>query len=91
MGEEFPGVRRPIVSGPARVVFAVAAHPDDIEFMMAGTLFLLREAGYELHYMNIANGSCGTVTRSRDEIVAIRTEEARARPPRWWGRIITLL
>ena len=40
--------------------FAVAAHPDDIEFMMAGTLILLGRAGYELHYMTIANGSCGS-------------------------------
>lgn len=59
------------------VAFAVAAHPDDIEFMMAGTLLQLGEAGCELHYMNVANGSCGTVSHTRDEIVALRTEEAR--------------
>ena len=40
--------------------FAVAAHPDDIEFVMAGTLILLSRAGYEIHYMNIANGCCGS-------------------------------
>jgi len=57
--------------------FAVAAHPDDIEFMMAGTLILLGQAGYELHVMNICNGSCGTATEDRDSIVARRTEEAR--------------
>ncbi len=27
-------------------VFAIAAHPDDIEFMMAGTFILLGRAGY---------------------------------------------
>lgn len=59
------------------VAFAVAAHPDDIEFMMGGTLMLLGEAGYEPHYMNIANGSMGTATHSREEIIAMRTEEAR--------------
>jgi LmbE family N-acetylglucosaminyl deacetylase len=58
--------------------FAVAAHPDDIEFQMAGTLILLRRAGYEIHYMNIANGSCGTLEHSREEIIAIRADEARA-------------
>ena len=42
------------------VAFAVAAHPDDIEFMMGGTLLLLGKAGYDLHYMNIATGSMGT-------------------------------
>jgi len=57
--------------------FAVAAHPDDIEFMMAGTLLLLKDAGYEIHYMNIANGSCGTAVHSKDEILAMRTNEAR--------------
>ncbi len=58
--------------------FAVAAHPDDIEFLMAGTLVRLAEAGHELHYMNIANGSCGTSTLPAEEIVRIRTAEARA-------------
>lgn len=61
-----------------KVAFAAAAHPDDIEFMMAGTLILLGRAGYELHYMNIANGSCGSWTMSAEETVAARTAEARA-------------
>lgn len=59
-------------------VFAVAAHPDDIEFLMSGTMMLLDEAGYELHYMTIANGSCGTAHHSREEIVGIRRAEAQA-------------
>jgi hypothetical protein len=33
-----------------RVAPAISAHPDDIEFYMAGTMLLLSEAGYELHY-----------------------------------------
>jgi LmbE family N-acetylglucosaminyl deacetylase len=66
------------VSTDRRVAFAIAAHPDDIEFQMAGTLVLLKQAGYQLHYMNIANGSCGTATRTRAEIVRIRTNEAKA-------------
>jgi len=57
---------------------AVAAHPDDIEFLMAGTLILLGQAGYELHYLNIANGSCGTATRPAEEIIRLRREEAKA-------------
>jgi LmbE family N-acetylglucosaminyl deacetylase len=61
----------------ALTAMAIAAHPDDIELMMAGTLALLGQAGCELHYMNVASGSCGTAARSRDEIVAIRSEEAR--------------
>ncbi|MCC7085693.1 MAG: PIG-L family deacetylase, partial [Pirellulales bacterium] len=42
-------------------VFAIAAHHDDIEFLMAGTLLRLCAAGWELHYMNLASGNCGTV------------------------------
>ena len=60
-----------------QAVLAIAAHPDDIEFMMAGTLLMLREAGYELHVMNVANGSCGTATEDRETIIARRLDEAR--------------
>jgi N-acetylglucosamine malate deacetylase 1 len=58
--------------------FAVAAHPDDIEFVMAGTLILLSEAGYELHYMNIANGCCGSSEHSAANTARIREKEAIA-------------
>ena len=34
------------------VVLALSCHPDDIEFMMAGTLLMLGKAGFELHVMN---------------------------------------
>jgi len=61
----------------AKRVFAIGAHPDDIEFLMAGTLILLGDAGWEVHTMNIANGSCGTSTLPAEEIVRIRREEAR--------------
>ena len=58
-------------------VFAIAAHPDDIEFGMAGTLILLAKAGCEIHYMNIANGSCGTAEYDTETIVAMRLEETK--------------
>ncbi len=54
--------------------FAIAAHPDDIEFVMAGTLIRLKRAGYEIHYMNVANGCCGS-----KEWSAAHTAEKRAR------------
>jgi len=57
-------------------VFAIAAHPDDIEFMMAGTFILLGRTGYELHTMTLANGSCGTQVHDVDTIVRIRRQEA---------------
>lgn len=58
-------------------VLAVTAHPDDIEFMMAGTLLLLGEAGYDLHMLNIANGCCGSATEAPEVIAARRWEEAQ--------------
>ena len=57
---------------------AVVAHPDDIEFAMAGTLLHLGAVGYRLHYMTVANGSCGTTAMSRDQIVKVRSTESRA-------------
>jgi LmbE family N-acetylglucosaminyl deacetylase len=57
------------------IVFAIGCHPDDIEFMMGGTLLLLKKKGAELHYMNIANGSCGTQVHTKAEIIRIRREE----------------
>lgn len=61
-----------------RRAFAIVAHPDDIEFMMAGTLFLLRKAGYEIHYMTVADGSLGSTQYDAATIAAIRRNEAIA-------------
>jgi LmbE family N-acetylglucosaminyl deacetylase len=61
-----------------RCVLAIAAHPDDIEFYMAGTLLLLRQRGWQAHYLNIGDGCCGTEAIPRDEIIRIRREESRA-------------
>ncbi len=63
---------------PKKRAFAVAAHPDDIEFVMAGTLILLHSAGYEIHMMNIANGCCGSTEHSATHTAQIREQEAIA-------------
>lgn len=59
-------------------VLAVGAHPDDVEFFMSGTLMRLRKAGYELHILTVANGSCGSMDLGREEIARVRKDEARA-------------
>lgn len=56
---------------------AIAAHPDDIEFMMAGTLCLLKKAGYEIHYMNLSTGNCGSLETDSDTTARIRLEEGK--------------
>jgi LmbE family N-acetylglucosaminyl deacetylase len=61
----------------ARVAMAVAAHPDDIEFLMAGTLHLLGRAGWETHCMTLANGSCGSLTEGPGAVARRRAREAR--------------
>lgn len=58
-------------------VLAIAAHPDDIEFVMSGTLMRLASAGYELHYLNVANGCCGSMETDAEATATIRTGEAR--------------
>jgi LmbE family N-acetylglucosaminyl deacetylase len=45
---------------------------------VAGTLILLQQAGYEIHYCNLANGCCGSMVLPRAEIAAIRRREAMA-------------
>ncbi len=62
--------------GKMPVVMAIAAHPDDIEFMMGGTLLLLKEAGCEIHYFNIANGNRGSREYDSDETIRVRGAEA---------------
>jgi N-acetylglucosamine malate deacetylase 1 len=57
---------------------AIAAHPDDIEFVMGGTLLLLREAGWDLHYLNISNGNMGSTVMSAAETDRVRRKEAKA-------------
>lgn len=61
-----------------RRAFAIVAHPDDIEFMMAGTLCLLCDAGYELHYMTVADGSLGSTRHDAATIATMRRQEAMA-------------
>ena len=57
---------------------AIAAHPDDIEFVMAGTLLLLREAGWEIHYFNLSSGNMGSTVMSAAETARVRRREGQA-------------
>ena len=58
-------------------VIAIAAHPDDIEFVMAGTLLLLGQAGWEVHYLNLSTGNLGSTTMSPTRTAQVRRAEAR--------------
>jgi LmbE family N-acetylglucosaminyl deacetylase len=60
----------------AKSVIAIVAHPDDIEFLFAGTMLQLAAAGYQLHYMALASGNCGSVQKDADETRRVRRREA---------------
>ncbi len=57
---------------------AIAAHPDDIEFVMAGTLLQLKARGLEIHYLNLSTGNLGSVEFSAAKTSAVRRKEAQA-------------
>jgi LmbE family N-acetylglucosaminyl deacetylase len=57
-------------------VLALMAHPDDIEMTCAGTLALLRRAGWDVHMATMTAGDLGSATLSRARISRIRKKEA---------------
>ena len=59
-----------------KTVLSFGAHPDDAEFVCAGTLALLHQRGWEVHIATMTPGDCGTVEYSRAEISRIRKAEA---------------
>ena len=58
---------------------AILAHPDDAEFLCAGTLVRLkRKHGWEIHVATMTPGDCGSAEHTPDEIARIRRGEGRA-------------
>jgi len=57
-------------------VLSIFAHPDDAEMMCAGTLLLMRKAGWSVHMATMTPGDKGTAVHSKAEITAIRKAEA---------------
>src|SRR5262245_10221381 len=64
---------------PVPVALALLAHPDDIEFICAGTLIRLKnELGWEVHLATMQAGDCGSAEHGPEEISTIRKAEAKA-------------
>jgi LmbE family N-acetylglucosaminyl deacetylase len=59
-------------------VLAFGCHPDDVEFICAGTLALLAQKGCGIHIAIMAGGDVGSPTLPRAEIRALRLKEAQA-------------
>src|SRR5262249_57879237 len=64
----------------ADVVVSILAHPDDAEFLCAGTLTrLVREHGWQAHLATMTPGDCGSAELPPEEISRVRRAEgARA-------------
>jgi LmbE family N-acetylglucosaminyl deacetylase len=60
----------------ADAVLSVLAHPDDAEFLCAGTLArLAREHGWAIHLASMTPGDCGSAELPPEEIAAMRRAE----------------
>lgn len=57
-------------------VLAFFAHPDDAEFLCAGTLAHLADRGAELHLVTMTSGDCGSAILPAAKISRIRRREA---------------
>lgn len=56
-------------------VLAIGAHPDDIEIFCGGTLALYRQQGHNVFMAVATDGSVGTPSLGKAEIVRIRKQE----------------
>jgi LmbE family N-acetylglucosaminyl deacetylase len=63
------------MTSPVKVL-ALFAHPDDAEFLCAGTMVHLASRGAEIHIATMTAGDCGSTTLSPAKITRIRRKEA---------------
>ena len=63
-----------------RRILVVTAHPDDVDFGVAGTVAAFTSTGIDVTYCIVTNGDAGGSDRemSRAEMAALRQEEQRA-------------
>ena len=71
----------------ADVALSVLAHPDDAEFLCAGSLIrLAREHGWEVHIASMTAGDCGSAELPAEEISRVRRDEGARAAARVGGR-----
>jgi len=71
-----------------KTILSFLCHPDDTEFMTAGTLALLRDAGWDIVIATMTPGDCGSNEYGRQEISRIRKAEAAGAASILGGRYI---
>src|SRR5262249_27690352 len=57
------------------VVLSVLAHPDDAEFLCAGTLIRLAGLGWQTHVASMTPGDCGSAELPPEAIADVRRAE----------------
>ena len=59
----------------ADTALSILAHPDDAEFLCAGSLIRLKQKGWNIHIATMTPGDCGSAELPADEIARIRRAE----------------
>jgi LmbE family N-acetylglucosaminyl deacetylase len=57
-------------------ILAIHAHPDDLEFLAAGTLAILSRMGHEITMATMTPGDCGSAEFNAEETARVRRGEA---------------
>jgi N-acetylglucosamine malate deacetylase 1 len=70
-------IRNPHSAIPVPSALAITAHPDDIEFRIAGALLLLKDRGWDIHCWNLCSGSLGSTVMTAAQTARTRRAEAR--------------
>jgi LmbE family N-acetylglucosaminyl deacetylase len=62
-----------------KVILAIQAHPDDVDFSSGGTVAKFVQDGHEVHYLSVTSGNKGSHDRTMTptRITEIREEEQR--------------
>jgi LmbE family N-acetylglucosaminyl deacetylase len=58
-------------------ILAVEAHPDDVEFLCAGTLARLAALGHAISILSVTGGEYGSATLNQEQVRELRAEESR--------------
>lgn len=64
----------------SKIILAISAHPDDLEFCCGGTLASWIEQGAQVYYLILTDGSKGSEDHAQDkaELIEIRKKEQRS-------------
>ena len=78
-GRKAAGKGASYLEGEKRVmrIIAFGPHPDDIEILCAGTLAKYAAQGWDVAIAVVTRGDVGSPTLGREEIAAVREQEAR--------------